>query len=356
MYRRRPIEVGVDDLVKEFQSALQNSAPNELVVVDFSERQLQAPLFLEFIKWLEGLPKELLRGKSKITLDLTENRLDSLLKENYEAIFTVVKEIPNLILVFGYEIDKFLLAEAAKSTGIPKHQIDAEIPAPLPYLGQSFTALRKKIESGDSFPKTLEHKCTSAVFHMPGFTDITEEIISYNWSSEGEKGTEIAGYLVGKYCGRHVVIFIVCVKDLTDSEYIAVDKAFQHNIRWGSMKRAFEENRPIKPNLKHAYHTLNFEEYKDYDVMLAIGSPYWSEESERRITKDLRMYNVPLPWFKLLLNGQKPSISIVPNNSLIGDGDTEEPVPERSAPSSYLLYYLLLLGALALLRGKLGPN
>ena len=143
--KHRRVKIGVDDLVKEFQSALENSAPNELVAVDFSDRRLQPALLLEFMKRLEKLPKELFRGISKIRLELDENKLGSLSKENFEAIFTVVKEIPNLILVFGYEVDTSLVAEAAKRTGIPKHQIDAEeIPEPGGIsLGKSFTALEE---------------------------------------------------------------------------------------------------------------------------------------------------------------------------------------------------------------------
>lgn len=96
LYKRRLVKIGVDDLVNEFQYELEDSAPNDPVTVNFSDRQLQPPLLLEFIKRLEKRPKELFNGKGTITFDLYDNRLALLSKENFEAIFTVVKEIPNM--------------------------------------------------------------------------------------------------------------------------------------------------------------------------------------------------------------------------------------------------------------------
>ena len=309
-HKRKIIEVNVDDLVEEVKSALENT-PNKLVTIDFSQRQLQPPLLLEFIERLKGV-NELFHGKSQIILQLYENRLGLLSKENFESIFEVVKAMPNLVVFFGYEVDMCALDQAVKSTKIPDRQIDVDIPRQAISLALSFPELKKKIESHDAtVAKTLEHECILAFRRMRGFSDICVEKIGFNWNSDGNKGGELDGYVVGKYRDRHVVVFIECKKNITGQETSAAHQLINHYMRWDKMKDDYENGNPVDLNLRHAYDTLEFEKYKDYGIMFAVGSSFWHGDSETKIYEKLANRNMPLPWFKIFLDGAGLSTSIV---------------------------------------------
>ena len=216
----------------------------------------------------------------------------------------------------------------------------------------------KKIESGDAVAETFEHECMFAACHMPGFTDITKEIIEFSWNSDGEEGGEIDGYLVGKYLDRPVVIFVICEEVIMHNEDVAVEKVFQHNSRWIAMKEAYGDGNPIDEDLRHAYATLSFKKYASYDVMFVIGSTLWSDYSERIITKALVRYKLPVPWFKIVVTVEGSSISLIkPANRPGGDKEiteeipTEEPRPERCV-SKFIFFFALFASCFGIFAWK----